>query len=131
MLWVGGHILLAQSYEAGLRPPYDLVHDAEHLRLLATHFPTELDEVPVKLLDAIGDLPLGNSSGNFADNSIDLFGDAYEYLMGMYAANAGSQVRGVATTTRTNPSSAAIFRCAGTRCTTVSPRRSSGSTEPP
>ncbi|CAN7147043.1 DUF808 domain-containing protein [Mycolicibacterium frederiksbergense] len=30
MLWVGGHILLAQSYEAGLRPPYDLVHDAEH-----------------------------------------------------------------------------------------------------
>ncbi|WP_448810376.1 type I restriction-modification system subunit M [Agromyces bauzanensis] len=38
-----------------------------------------------KLLDAIGDLPLGN----FEDNSIDLFGDAYEYLMGMYAANAG------------------------------------------
>lgn len=30
MLWVGGHILLAQSYEAGLRPPYALVHDAEH-----------------------------------------------------------------------------------------------------
>ncbi|ANE78358.1 ABC transporter [Mycobacterium adipatum] len=30
MLWVGGHILLAQSYAAGLRPPYDLVHDAEH-----------------------------------------------------------------------------------------------------
>jgi len=30
MLWVGGHILLAQSFEAGLRPPYDLVHDAEH-----------------------------------------------------------------------------------------------------
>jgi uncharacterized protein len=30
MLWVGGHILLAQSYEAGLRPPYELVHDAEH-----------------------------------------------------------------------------------------------------
>ena len=30
MLWVGGHILLAQSYEAGLRPPYDLGHDAEH-----------------------------------------------------------------------------------------------------
>ncbi|MDR0959110.1 MAG: type I restriction-modification system subunit M [Propionibacteriaceae bacterium] len=39
----------------------------------------------VKLLDAIGDLPLGN----FQDNSIDLFGDAYEYLMQMYAANAG------------------------------------------
>lgn len=39
----------------------------------------------VKLLDAIGDLPLGR----FEDNSIDLFGDAYEYLMQMYAANAG------------------------------------------
>ncbi|QHB99547.1 type I restriction-modification system subunit M [Epidermidibacterium keratini] len=39
----------------------------------------------VKLLDAIGDLPLGN----FEDNSIDLFGDAYEYLMQMYASQAG------------------------------------------
>ncbi|MGP9604980.1 type I restriction-modification system subunit M [Brachybacterium sp. AOP42-E1-35] len=39
----------------------------------------------VKLLDAIGDLPLGR----WEDNSIDLFGDAYEYLMQMYAANAG------------------------------------------
>ncbi len=39
----------------------------------------------VALLNAIGDLPLGN----FADNSIDLFGDAYEYLMQMYASQAG------------------------------------------
>jgi len=39
----------------------------------------------VKLLDAIGDLPLGN----FEDNTIDLFGDAYEYLMQMYASSAG------------------------------------------
>ncbi len=39
----------------------------------------------VKLLEAIGDLPLGN----FNDNTIDLFGDAYEYLMQMYASNAG------------------------------------------
>ena len=39
----------------------------------------------MKLLDAIGDLPLGN----FEDNSIDLFGDAYEYLMQMYASSAG------------------------------------------
>lgn len=38
-----------------------------------------------KLLDAIGDLPLGK----LEDNAIDLFGDAYEYLMQMYAANAG------------------------------------------
>ncbi|GAA1233057.1 type I restriction-modification system subunit M [Prauserella halophila] len=37
------------------------------------------------LLDKIGDMPLGS----FQDNSIDMFGDAYEYLMQMYAANAG------------------------------------------
>ena len=43
------------------------------------------NEKLVKLLDAIGDLPLGN----FGDNSIDLFGDAYEYLMQMYASQAG------------------------------------------
>ncbi|WP_455833578.1 type I restriction-modification system subunit M [Pseudarthrobacter siccitolerans] len=39
----------------------------------------------VGLLDAIGDLPLGN----FYDHTIDLFGDAYEYLMQMYASQAG------------------------------------------
>jgi len=39
----------------------------------------------VKLLEAIGGLALGN----FADNSIDAFGDAYEYLMAMYASSAG------------------------------------------
>lgn len=39
----------------------------------------------VKLLEAIGDLPLGT----FTDNTIDLFGDAYEYLMQMYASTAG------------------------------------------
>lgn len=34
---------------------YDpLVHDAEHLRLLARHFPDRLDEVPPKLLDGLG-----------------------------------------------------------------------------
>lgn len=27
--------------------------------------------------------------GSFADNSIDLFGDAYEYLMQMYASQTG------------------------------------------
>ncbi len=43
------------------------------------------NEKLVKLLDAIGDLPLGN----FQDNTIDLFGDAYEYLMQMYASQAG------------------------------------------
>lgn len=44
------------------------------------------NEKLVKLLDAIGSLPLG---GEFSENSIDLFGDAYEYLMQMYASSAG------------------------------------------
>jgi type I restriction enzyme M protein len=39
----------------------------------------------VRLLDSIGDLPLGR----LKDNHIDAFGDAYEYLMGMYASSAG------------------------------------------
>lgn len=39
----------------------------------------------VRLLDAVGDLQLGS----YKDNTIDAFGDAYEYLMGMYASNAG------------------------------------------
>lgn len=43
------------------------------------------NEKLVKLLSAIGDLPLGN----YEDNSIDLFGDAYEFLMTMYASQAG------------------------------------------
>lgn len=43
------------------------------------------NEKLVKLLDAIGDLPLGS----FENNAIDLFGDAYEYLMTMYASQAG------------------------------------------
>lgn len=46
------------------------------------------NEKLVKLLDAIGDLPLSNS-GKFSHNTIDLFGDAYEYLMTMYASTAG------------------------------------------
>lgn len=40
----------------------------------------------VKLLDAIGDLDLGT---DFTANTIDAFGDAYEYLMTMYASSAG------------------------------------------
>jgi type I restriction enzyme M protein len=43
------------------------------------------NEKVVKLLDAVGDLQLGT----FADNTIDAFGDAYEYLMTMYASSAG------------------------------------------
>lgn len=37
------------------------------------------------MLSAIGKLNLGN----LRDKSIDVFGDAYEYLIGMFAANAG------------------------------------------
>jgi type I restriction enzyme M protein len=39
----------------------------------------------VKLLEVIGDLRLGD----YGDNTIDAFGDAYEFLMTMYASNAG------------------------------------------
>lgn len=39
----------------------------------------------VKLLDGIGEMKLGD----LQENTIDAFGDAYEYLMGMYASNAG------------------------------------------
>ena len=45
----------------------------------------EKNEKLIKMLDAIGDLKLGN----YSDNTIDAFGDAYEYLMTMYASNAG------------------------------------------
>ena len=46
---------------------------------------TKRNELIVKLLESVGDLQLGN----YADNSIDAFGDAYEYLMTMYASSAG------------------------------------------
>ena len=39
----------------------------------------------VKLLDGIGAMKLGE----YKENTIDAFGDAYEYLMSMYASNAG------------------------------------------
>lgn len=45
----------------------------------------ERNEKLVKLLNAIGDLKLGD----YYDNNIDLFGDAYEFLMTMYASSAG------------------------------------------
>lgn len=38
-----------------------------------------------KILDAVGDLKLGA----YQENSIDAFGDAYEFLMTMYASSAG------------------------------------------
>jgi type I restriction enzyme M protein len=43
------------------------------------------NEKLVKLLNGVADMKLGD----YKDNTIDAFGDAYEFLMGMYASNAG------------------------------------------
>jgi len=43
------------------------------------------NETLVKLMNGVGKMKLGN----YKDNTIDAFGDAYEFLMGMYASNAG------------------------------------------
>lgn len=43
------------------------------------------NEKLVKLLNGVGEMKLGS----YQDNTIDAFGDAYEFLMGMYASNAG------------------------------------------
>jgi len=43
------------------------------------------NEKLVKLLNSIAEMKLGD----YRDNTIDAFGDAYEFLMGMYASNAG------------------------------------------
>ena len=40
----------------------------------------------VKLMQGVAGMQLNN---NYNDNTIDAFGDAYEFLMGMYASNAG------------------------------------------
>lgn len=45
------------------------------------------NKVLVELLNGVADMPLFSTEGVKAD----LFGDAYEYLMGMYAANAGKK----------------------------------------
>lgn len=44
------------------------------------------NETLCKILNTIGNLDL---KGEFTENQIDIFGDAYEYLMTMYAGNAG------------------------------------------
>lgn len=46
----------------------------------------ERNQKLVKLITKIGSLDFG---GGFQENRIDAFGDAYEYLMTMYASNAG------------------------------------------
>jgi len=43
------------------------------------------NEVLVKIIESIGGLELGD----YQDNTNDTFGDAYEFLMSMYASNAG------------------------------------------
>lgn len=43
------------------------------------------NEIIANKNDGIGDMKLGD----YQDNTIDAFGDAYEYLMSMYASNAG------------------------------------------
>jgi len=43
------------------------------------------NEQLVKLMNGIADMKLGD----YKDHTIDAFGDAYEYLMAMYASNAG------------------------------------------
>ncbi len=44
------------------------------------------NETLVKILGTIADMKLGS---DYADNNNDTFGDAYEFLMTMYASNAG------------------------------------------
>ena len=46
---------------------------------------TKRNEKILKIMNSIAELRLGN----YNDNNIDVFGDAYEYLMNMYASNAG------------------------------------------
>lgn len=46
------------------------------------------NKVLVELLNGVAQMPLFSTDGI----NPDLFGDAYEYLMGMYAANAGKRV---------------------------------------
>lgn len=45
------------------------------------------NEKLVKLLDTVADMKLGK----YQNSTIDAFGDAYEYLMSMYASNAGKK----------------------------------------
>ena len=46
---------------------------------------TKRNEKLVKILEGIANIKLGD----YQNNSIDAFGDAYEFLMSMYASNAG------------------------------------------
>lgn len=69
----------AESDFAGLFDDYDVNSN----KLGSTV--AKRNEKLVKLLNGVGDMNLGAVK----DHSIDAFGDAYEYLMTMYASNAG------------------------------------------
>jgi type I restriction enzyme M protein len=47
--------------------------------------PEKRNERLVKLLEGVAKMNLGN----YQENTVDVFGDAYEFLIGMYASNAG------------------------------------------
>lgn len=46
---------------------------------------TKRNEHLAQIMDGVGEMKLGD----YQDNTIDAFGDAYEFLMSMYASNAG------------------------------------------
>lgn len=69
----------AESDFAGLFDDYDVNSN----KLGSTV--AKRNEKLVKLLNGVGEMKLGDVK----DHSIDAFGDAYEYLMKMYASNAG------------------------------------------
>jgi len=50
--------------------------------------PLECNRRLRSLMNGVGEMSLG---GGLQENTIDAFGDAYEFLMGMYASNAGKQ----------------------------------------
>lgn len=72
----------SESDFAGLFDDYDVNSN----KLGATV--AKRNEKLVKLLNGVGEMNLGDVK----DHSIDAFGDAYEYLMTMYASNAGNLV---------------------------------------
>lgn len=70
-------------YESNIKGLFDNI-DFNNENLLGKSV-AKRNERLTKILQGIASLPLGN----YQDNTIDVFGDAYEYLMTMYAANAG------------------------------------------
>ena len=70
----------------------DVVEQGYHLKKVNSNklgsTVAKRNEKLVKLLNGVGEMNLGDVK----DHSIDAFGDAYEYLMTMYASNAGKSV---------------------------------------